>query len=48
MNYSTKMASLRKDAVKVETKVDNFGSRRAVLDVSRVLVKDRLADLNAP
>ncbi len=43
MNYSTKVANLQRNIVKVDTKVDNFGSTRGVLDVSRVLLKDRLA-----
>ena len=43
VNSSTKVAQLRRNSAKVETKFDNFGSRRVVLDVNRVLVKDKLA-----
>ena len=43
ISYSTKIASLQKDISKVETKVDNFGTHRGVLDLSRTLVKDKLA-----
>lgn len=43
INQSTKVANLQKNLLQVNTKADNFGSTRTVLDVSRVLAKDRLA-----
>ncbi len=43
ISYSTKVANLRKDITRVETKVDNFGTHRGVLDLSRTLIRDRLA-----
>lgn len=43
INYSTKVANLRRSLNRVESKVDNFGSTRTVLDFSRPLIKDRLA-----
>ena len=43
INQSTKVANLQKNLLQVNTKSDNFGSTRTVLDVSRVLAKDRFA-----
>ncbi len=43
ISYSTKVAHLRKNISRVETKVDNFGTHRGVLDLSRTLIKDKLA-----
>ncbi len=43
INTSSKVAKLRRNQASLDTKFDNFGSARAVLDVNRVLVKDRLA-----
>jgi outer membrane receptor protein involved in Fe transport len=43
INQSTKVAHLQKNLLQVSSKIDNFGSTRTVLDVSRVLLKDRLA-----
>ena len=43
INQSTKVANLQKNILQVSTKTDNFGSTRTVLDVSRVLAKDRFA-----
>ena len=43
INQSTKVANLQKNLLQVSTKTDNFGSSRTVLDVSRVLAKNRVA-----
>jgi hypothetical protein len=43
VNSSTKIANFRANKTKVETKVDNLGSTRLVLDVNHVLLKDKLA-----
>ncbi|MDP3069510.1 MAG: TonB-dependent receptor plug domain-containing protein [Opitutaceae bacterium] len=43
VNSSTKVANARQNFVKVDTKFDNFGSSRYMLDVNRVLIKDQLA-----
>jgi len=43
INQSTKVAHLQRHLLQVSAKTDNFGSTRTVLDVSRVLLKDRLA-----
>ena len=43
INSSSKVAKLYKNQTTLDTKFDNFGSARVVLDVNRVLVKDRLS-----
>lgn len=43
VNSSTKVANLRRDINRIETRLDNHGSVRAMLDVSRVLFRDKLA-----
>jgi outer membrane receptor for ferric coprogen and ferric-rhodotorulic acid len=43
VNSSTKVANARQNFVKIDTKIDNFGSNRIVLDVNRVLIEDKLA-----
>ena len=43
INSSTKTARLNRNASKVETKVDDLGSNRLVLDHNQVLIKNRLA-----
>ncbi|MEO6244910.1 MAG: TonB-dependent receptor plug domain-containing protein, partial [Opitutaceae bacterium] len=43
INSTTKVAKLRRNQTSLDTKFDNFGSARTVLDVNRVIVKDRLA-----
>ena len=43
VNSSTKVANARQNFVKIDTKFDNFGSNRYLLDVNRVLIKDQLA-----
>ncbi len=37
VSYRTKMASLTKSRMSLETRVDNFGSRRGVFDVNQVI-----------
>lgn len=43
LNSSTKVANPRRDFVKIETKFDNFGSGRVVLDVNQPLIQGKLA-----
>jgi len=43
VNSSTKVANVRQNFVKIDTKFDDFGSNRYVLDVNRVLIPDKLA-----
>ena len=43
VNSSTKVAGLRRNATKVENKVDNFGSNRVILDHNQVLIPGQLA-----
>lgn len=43
INHSTKTAHLQRNTTRVDSKVDNWGSHREVIDVSRVLVRERLA-----
>ncbi|PAW64922.1 MAG: hypothetical protein B9S34_11770 [Opitutia bacterium Tous-C1TDCM] len=43
LNQSTKTANLGRNLLQVSTKSDNFGSMRTVLDVSRMLVPNRVA-----
>ena len=43
INSSTKAARFNRNASKVETKVDDLGSNRVVLDHNQVLLKNRLA-----
>ncbi len=43
VNYSTKKANLSRDINKIDIQLDNFGTRRAQVDFSRVLIEDKLA-----
>ncbi|MDQ8198858.1 hypothetical protein QEH56_11890 [Pelagicoccus enzymogenes] len=43
VNYTTKRASLNRDINQIALKVDNFGSVRTTVDISRVLIEDKLA-----
>ncbi len=43
VNSSTKVAQLRRNSAKLETKFDQFGSRRFVFDVNRTLIPGKLA-----
>lgn len=43
VNSSTKVARTNKDAVKIDTKIDDLGSTRLVLDVNKVLINGQLA-----
>ncbi len=43
VNSSTKVANLRRNINRIETRFDDFGSHRGMLDFSRVLVRDKLA-----
>ena len=43
INSSTKTARLNRTSSKVETKIDDLGSQRLVLDHNQVLIKNRLA-----
>jgi outer membrane receptor protein involved in Fe transport len=43
VNSSTKVAGLRRNATKVENKLDHFGSNRVMLDHNLVLVRGKLA-----
>ncbi len=43
VNSTTKVANMKKNINNVQAVVDNFGSMRTVLDLSRVLLKNKLA-----
>ncbi len=43
VNSSTKVANLKRNLNNIETKFDNFGSQRYVLDISRALIRNKLA-----
>ncbi len=43
VNSSTKVANILRDFTRVETKFDNFGSNRVVLDINRALIDRKLA-----
>lgn len=43
INMSTKIANVARNRNRVETRLDNYGSYRAVLDINRVLLRDKLA-----
>ena len=43
VNSSTKVAQLRRNFAKLETKFDDFGSNRFVLDINRTLLPGKLA-----
>lgn len=43
INYTTKRANLRRDLNRIDNVFDNFGTTRTVLDLSRVLVEDKVA-----
>lgn len=43
VNSSTKVARLHNRDVRIETKFDNFGSSRFILDINQPLIEDKLA-----
>ena len=43
VNYTTKKALLTKERNEIEFQLDNFGTKRFELDLSRILVEDKLA-----
>ena len=43
VNSSTKVAGLRRNATRVENKIDNFGSNRVMLEHNQVVIPGQLA-----